>query len=135
MMIVVIDGQGGGMGKSIIENIRKKYQDIEIIAVGTNSLATSAMLRAGATAGATGENAVVFNCSEADIIAGPVGICFANSMHGEISPSMASAISSSRAEKILIPMSKCHAHIIGIAERSFGSYIEEMMDKLESIIR
>lgn len=134
MKIVVIDGQGGGMGKSIIENIRKKYIDVEIIAVGTNSLATSAMLKAGASAGATGENAVIFNCREADIIAGPVGICFANSMHGEISPSLASAVSSSKAQKLLIPMSKCHATIIGISEKPFGAYIEEMMEKLSTFL-
>lgn len=134
MKIVVIDGQGGGMGKSIIENIRKRYSDVEIIAVGTNSLATSAMLKAGASAGATGENAVIFNCSEADIIAGPLGICFANSMHGEISPAMASAISSCRAQKLLIPMSKCHSDIMGISEKNFATYVEEMMEKLRAFL-
>ncbi len=135
MKILVIDGQGGGMGKSIIENIRKRYADANITGVGTNALATAAMLKAGATAGATGENAVIYNSEDARVIIGPLGICFANSMFGEISPAIANAVSSSRAEKLLIPMSKCHAHIVGIADKPFNAYIEEMLQKLEEIVK
>jgi len=135
MKILVIDGQGGGMGRSIIESIRKRHAKVEIIAVGTNSLATAAMLKAGATAGATGENAVIYNSQDASVIIGPLGICFANSMLGEISPQMAVSISSSRAEKLLIPMSKCHANVVGIVDKPFNSYIEEMLQKLEEIMK
>lgn len=135
MKILVIDGQGGGMGRSIIESIRKRHAKVEIIAVGTNSLATAAMLKAGATAGATGENAVIYNSQDARVIIGPLGICFANSMLGEISPQMAVSISSSRAEKLLIPMSKCHANVVGIVDKPFNAYIEEMLQKLEEIMK
>lgn len=135
MKILVIDGQGGGMGKAIIENIRKQHANLEIIAVGTNSLATSAMIRAGATAGATGENAVIFNSKDARVIIGPLGICFANSMLGEISPQMATAVSSSKAEKLLLPMSKCHANVVGIVDKPFNAYIEEMLEKLDVIMK
>ena len=88
MRIIVIDGQGGGIGRSIVERLKMEAPGAEVIAVGTNSLATSAMIRAGANAGATGENAVIYNCSRADIITGPIGIILANSMLGEITAGM-----------------------------------------------
>lgn len=86
MTIVVIDGQGGGIGGRLIEQLRPYLPDAEIIAVGTNGMATAAMLRAGANIGATGENAAVYNCRDADIIAGPIGIMQANAMYGELTP-------------------------------------------------
>lgn len=128
MTILIIDGQGGGIGKGIIEQLKKKNCQDKIIAVGTNSLATSAMLRAGADAGATGENAVIFNSQKADIIAGPIGIISANSMYGEISPGMAQAISESKAEKILIPISKSDIHIVSTEEKPMQCYIDEMAE-------
>ena len=126
MNILVIDGMGGGIGRAIIEHIRSEHSDVEITAVGTNSLATSAMLKAGADYGATGENAVVYNCTKADYIIGVIGIMVANSMHGEISPKMAEAISSSSAHKVLIPMDKCGVTVIGMTEKPIQAHISEI---------
>ena len=126
MKILSIDGMGGGIGKSIIEHIKSEPADVEITAVGTNSLATSAMLKAGASYGATGENAVVYNCAKADYIIGVMGIVIANSMHGEISPRMAEAVSSSPAHKILIPIDRCNVTVLGVAEKPIQTYIGEI---------
>ena len=126
MNILIIDGMGGGIGKSIIEHIKSEFADAVITAVGTNSIATSAMLKAGADYGATGENAVVFNCTKADLIIGVTGIVFANAMHGEISPKMAEAVSSSPAHKILLPVDKCNVTIVGIDNKPIQSYINEI---------
>ncbi|WP_461246898.1 DUF3842 family protein [Treponema sp. R6D11] len=126
MNILVIDGMGGGIGKSIIEHIKSEFAAAVITAVGTNSIATSAMLKAGADYGATGENAVVFNCTKADIIIGVTGIIFANAMHGEISPKMAEAISSSPAHKILLPLDKCNVTIVGVDNKPIQAYINEI---------
>ena len=126
MNILIIDGMGGGIGKSIIEHIKNEFPDAEITAAGTNSIATSAMLKAGADYGATGENAVVFNCTKADLIIGVTGIVFANAMHGEISPKMAEAVSSSPAHKILLPVDKCNVTIVGVDNKSIQDYINEI---------
>lgn len=126
MEILVIDGQGGGVGRSLVEELKKICPGAKIIAVGTNSAATANMLKGGfADAAATGENAVVFNSSRADVIVGPSGIVMANAMYGEITPKMAEAISSSRAELVLIPMNNCRARIVGIAEKRVSEYIAE----------
>lgn len=130
MNILVIDGMGGGIGKAIIEHIKGGISDVKITAVGTNSAATAAMLKAGADYGATGENAVVYNCSKADFIIGVTGIVFANSMHGEISPKMAEAVSSSSAHKILLPTDKCNVTVLGVADRPIQAYINEINKKL-----
>ena len=131
MKIVVIDGMGGGIGKAIIEYIKNELTGVEIMAVGTNSIATSNMLKAGADNGATGENAVIHNSKNADYIIGVVGIAFANSMHGEISPKMAKAVSSSPAHKILIPLDKCNVTVLGVAEKSIQTYINEIKTKIK----
>ena len=133
MNILIIDGMGGGIGKAIIEHILAAKIDAEITAVGTNSIATSAMLKAGANNGATGENAVVYNCARADYIIGVMGIVIANSMHGEISPKMAEAVSSSSAYKILIPIDKCNATVLGVAEKPVQAYISEIAGKIKSM--
>jgi hypothetical protein len=112
--ILVIDGMGGGIGKAVIRQIKDSAPDAVITAVGTNSIATSAMLKAGAHFAATGENAVVYNASKADYIIGVIGIIVANSMHGEVSPKMALAVSSSPAHKILIPIDKCNVTVADI---------------------
>lgn len=112
--IVVIDGQGGKMGCLLIEKLKASQMDARIIAIGTNSIATASMLRAGADAGATGENPVLVNCPDADYIAGPIGIIAANSLMGEVTPAMACAAASSPAEKVLIPTSRCSFHVAGI---------------------
>jgi len=121
---------GGGIGKSIIEYIKGEFSRAEITAVGTNSAATSAMLKAGAHYGATGENAVAHNCAKADYIIGVMGIVIANSMHGEISPKMAEAISSSSAHKILIPVDKCNVTVLGVVERPIREIIKSIGESL-----
>jgi hypothetical protein len=113
--IAVIDGQGGGIGKSIVEKLRKELsEEIEIIALGTNSLATSCMLKAGANEGATGENAIMFNVSRVEIIMGVIGVIVANSMLGELTPLMAKAIGESSAKKIFLPLNRCNIEIAGV---------------------
>jgi hypothetical protein len=130
MNILVIDGMGGGIGKAVIEQISSAVDDAVITAVGTNSAATSAMLKAGAHNAATGENAVIFNAAKADYIIGVMGIVIANSMHGEISPQMAAAASSSRAHKILIPIDKCNVTVAGVGSAPIQTYIGEIIEKL-----
>lgn len=126
MNLLVIDGQGGGIGSRIIAGLREKGgAALSITAVGTNVLATNAMLKAGADAGATGENAVVWNAAHADVILGPIGIVAANAMLGEISPAMATAVSGSGAKKILIPANKCALQVVGVEARPVNAYIDE----------
>ena len=124
--IAVVDGQGGGVGKALVEKLRQSFgKDVGIIALGANSLATSAMLKAGADAGATGENAIVANAGKVDIIMGALGIVAADSMLGEITPAMACAIGRSDAHKILVPISKCNLTVVGLKNMQFGEYIAE----------
>ena len=123
MKLCIIDGQGGRMGKMLVELLRDALPHQEIIALGTNTMATSAMLKAGANYGATGENPVVYNSADADIIAGPIGIISANSLLGEITPAMANAVSSSRAHKVLIPVTRCNLSIAGVEEMSMNDYV------------
>lgn len=124
-MILIIDGQGGGIGRALTEKIRAALPMEEIIVVGTNSGATVSMMKAGATAGATGENAVCYNSMRADIIAGPIGILLANSMYGEISPKMALAVSESNAQKVLIPISKSNVTVAGHQDGTLAQYLED----------
>lgn len=113
--IAVIDGQGGGIGKQIIDAIRKEvHWNIEVLALGTTSLATAAMMKSGAREGATGENAIIYSSQRVDYILGSVGIITANAMHGEVTPAMAKAISDSNAKKILIPLSNSNIEIVGV---------------------
>ena len=130
MKILVIDGMGCGIGKSIIEKIKFEIKGAEVIAVGTNAIATTAMLKAGADFGASGENAVVYNAAGADYIIGVVGIAFANSMHGEVSPKMAEAVSTSRAHKILVPIDKCSVTVTGVLAASIQEHINEVVERL-----
>ena len=132
MNILVIDGMGGGLGKSVVESLRERLDDAHIIAVGTNSLATSAMLKAGAHVGATGENAVIYNSTQADIIIGAIGILLANAMHGEISPQMALSVGESAAHKIVIPIGKCSVSVPGVQQKSLGGYLEDMLEILHN---
>jgi NAD(P)-dependent dehydrogenase (short-subunit alcohol dehydrogenase family) len=129
MRIAVIDGQGGGMGKAIVEKLRKEFEDrINIVALGTNSLATSLMLKAGANEGATGENAIAYNASKVDLIIGPIGIICANSLLGELTTKMAEAISESPAKKILVPLNKCNIIIAGIESKPLPHYIDDAVE-------
>jgi NAD(P)-dependent dehydrogenase (short-subunit alcohol dehydrogenase family) len=133
MRIAVIDGQGGGIGKAIVEKVRKEFEDkIEIVALGTNSLATSLMLKAGANEGATGENAIVFNASRVDIILGPIGIICANSLLGELTPLMAKAIAESEAQKILIPLNRCNVIVAGVESKPLPHYIDDAIEILKT---
>ena len=125
MNILVIDAQGGGLGKQLVAGLKKAIPGAEITAVGTNTLATQAMLKAGADIAATGENAVVVGCRKADIIMGPVGIVIADSLYGEITAAMAVAVGSSRAVRILIPMNRCETLIAGCGAKGTGVLIEE----------
>ncbi len=134
MKITVIDGQGGRIGKTIIEQIRKKHTDLELYAIGTNSIATSAMLKAGADYGATGDNAVIVNAEDSDLIIGPIGIVFANALLGEITPAIAAAIGKSKAYKILIPVNRCNHFIAGCTESSMSDYIRIAVEKIESML-
>lgn len=130
MEIVVIDGQGGGLGKQVIEAIKSSFPSSYIIGVGTNSIASSNMKRGGADVIATGENAIIYNATKANIIIAPIGIAFANSMHGEVSPLMASAISASAATKYFIPISKCHATVVGVEKLTINEYIDLLIKQL-----
>ncbi len=113
MKILIVDGQGGGIGRQLVEAIRREGER-DITCVGTNAIATSAMLRAGATRVATGENAVAVACREADVIAGPVGIVVADALLGEVTPRMAAAVGQSRARKVLIPVNQCGNFVVGV---------------------
>jgi len=135
MNIVIIDGQGGKMGKMIVEQLKKSCPTLELTAIGTNSIATAAMMKAGADYGATGENPVVVVSREADIIIGPIGIVIADSMLGEVTPDMAKAIGQSRAEKILIPVNKCNNHVVGSQDLPLSDYIRQTVELVESISR
>ncbi len=129
MVVMVIDGQGGGVGKAVIEKLKPVLgEEHQLVAVGTNSIATATMLKAGAVNVATGENAIKYNAERADIIMGSVGIISANSMFGELSPNMANAISESEAMKILIPLKKCGLYVVGVNTDSMPKMIDEAVD-------
>ena len=130
MKILVIDGQGGKMGKAIVEQLVKAGHKDDVIAVGTNAVATAAMIKSG-VAGATGENPVKVNAAKADYIIGPMGIIAANSLLGEITPAMALAVSESNARKLLIPVSKCNIQIMGTVDKPMNDYIMEICEYLD----
>lgn len=129
--IMVVDGQGGGVGKAIIEALRKHFPERFILGVGTNSTATQNLKKGGAHAIATGENAVIYNSQRAHLIIGPIGISFANSMYGEISPAMAKAINESQGEKYLLPISKCCVKTVGVENKSVNEYIHDLIKLLQ----
>lgn len=132
MRIAVIDGQGGGMGKVIVAKLRQSLRDqVEILALGTNSLATSAMLKAGANEGATGPNAIVFNVDKVDLIVGSLSIIVANSMLGELTPEMANAIAASPAGKMLIPIHRSNIEVIGVQSEPLPHLVEAMLDRIK----
>lgn len=131
MNILIIDGQGGGMGKQLVTEIRKRISDVDIMACGTNSVATNAMLKAGATRAATGENAIIVASRKADIIMGPLGIVIADALMGEITAKIACAISQSDAVRILLPLDKCDNIIPGCDEFSMGELIQKAVYVVE----
>ncbi len=132
MRIVVIDGQGGGLGADLVARLKARLgKKAQIWAVGANALATSAMLRAGADKGATGENAVCYNAAHADLIMGPIGLLSANALMGEVSPAMAAAISAADARRILIPMSSCGVLVAGSTGRKLEQLLEDAVSLAE----
>ena len=130
MNIVIIDGQGGQLGVQLIQKIKSNPIDSIITAIGTNAIATSSMLKAGANFGATGENPVIVACRKADVIIGPIGIVIADSLHGEITPNMALAVSQSDAVRILLPMNKCDNIVAGTSSLSTSTIIEDAINQL-----
>lgn len=133
MKIMVMDGQGGGVGRSLIEELHSRYPEAELIAVGTNATATSNMMKGGTNEGATGENAVVYNSARVDAILGPIGIVVANAMLGEITPRMAEAVASSDVPILLIPMSRCNAQVMGVENRKLADNIREAVERLAEL--
>ena len=133
MKILIVDGQGGGIGKLLIQAIRAALPEAEITAVGTNALATGAMLRAGAAQGATGENAVRVQSKRVDAIVGPVGIVVADALLGEVTPAMALAIGQSPAMKILIPVNQCENYIVGVPDLQLPALVSQAVERLQSL--
>jgi len=134
MQIVIIDGQGGSLGKSLVEAIKKRFEHVQVLAIGTNSLATSAMLRSGADGIATGENPVVVAARNADLIVGPLGIITADALHGEITPTMAVAVAQSKAHKILLPISKCNVSVVGRQDLNLTEMIELALSEIATFL-
>ena len=133
MKLVIIDGQGGRLGSLLTEEIKRANLPCEITAIGTNSIATAAMLKAGADYAATGENPVVVTCRDADVIVGPIGIIAADSLLGEVTPAMAVAVGQADAVRILIPLNRCDNLVAGVADLSMGALIEDAMRKFDSL--
>jgi hypothetical protein len=130
----VIDGQGGGIGATIIKKLREKFgESLDIIALGTNAIATSQMLKAKANRGASGENAIVRTALKADLIIGPIGIVMAHAMMGEVTPKMAEAVAASPARKILLPLSQENVEIVGTAAIPLPHLIDELIEKYLNI--
>ena len=128
--VCVIDGQGGGIGSAIIKRLNAEYGErIDIIALGTNAIATAQMLKAKANRGASGENAIVQTAARADVIIGPVGIIMAHAMMGEVTPKMAEAVSASGARKLLLPLSQEKIDIIGLAAAPLPHLIDTLIEK------
>lgn len=130
MKVLIIDGQGGGLGRQLVTAVKEKCPEAEVLAVGTNSTATGAMLRAGADQAATGENAVLVACRRADVIIGPIGIVIADSMLGEITPAMAAAVGQSQARRILLPVNQCDNLVVGAADLSMADKVREAAELL-----
>ena len=135
MRILVIDAQGGGLGKQIVSRIRETNSDYHITAVGTNTEATNAMRKAGADIAATGENAVIVNSRNADVICGPIGIVIADSLYGEITPEMAMAVAQSSATRLLIPINRCENIIIGVEKPNLSNMVDLLVKQITELDR
>lgn len=136
MRIIVIDGQGGRVGSQVIEAMRKAgvARPHQIVCVGTNSIATASMLKAGADQGATGENPVIVAARSADIIIGPIGILMADALLGEITENMAAAVGRSDAVKLLMPVSRCSACVIGTQDLSIPQIVNETAQQVTKLL-
>ena len=132
--IVIIDGQGGGMGCQLIGAIKAAHPELTLTAVGTNAIATAAMIKAGADRAATGENAVIVASRTADVIIGPIGVVIADALLGEITPAMAVAVGQSAAEKLLLPVNTCANVVVGVAETGVGALARRTIELLEGLL-
>ena len=130
MNLLIIDAQGGGIGKQVISAVKSNLSNIKITAVGTNTVATATMLKAGADNAATGENPVIVGCRRADVIVGPIGIVIADALQGEITPAMALAVGQSMAKRILIPVNHCDNLVVGVNDYSVGRLIDAVVEEL-----
>lgn len=130
--ILVIDAQGGGIGRQLVAAVKKVFPEDRVTAVGTNSIAAANMLKAGADFVATGENAVVVNCGRADVIVAPIGAVIADAMLGEITPAMARAAGQSRAKRILLPIGHCDNVVAGVRELSMSQLVQEAVECLRA---
>ena len=136
MKVVVIDGQGGGLGKQVISALKGKYNDaISVVAIGTNAVATQAMLKAGADISATGENPLKVNVKDADVIIGPVGIVIANSLFGEVTPKMAKAVGKSPAKRLLIPVNLCSNIVIGFNNTHSATMVNGVLFEMDKLMQ
>jgi len=136
MRVAVVDGQGGGIGKHIVDKLRRKFpENLSIIALGTNSVATSQMLKAGANEGATGENAICYNADRVEVIIGSIAILAANSMLGELTPKMAQAIGQSEAMKILLPINRAKIEVVGVSDEPLPHQIEAVINRLKEMLK
>lgn len=134
MKVIIIDGQGGKLGQVLVDSIVKEKIECDLTVIGTNSIATAAMMKAGAKQGATGENPVKVACRDADVIIGPIGIVAADSLLGEITPDMAIAIGQSNAVKFLLPVSHCNNQVIGVKKLSMADMAKEAVEKLKAMV-
>lgn len=135
MKMIVIDGQGGNVGRLLVKNIKESFPEVEIRAIGTNSVATANMLKAGADEAATGENAVIVGCRNADLIVGPIGIIIPDALLGEVTAQMAQAVGAAGATKILIPLNKCEVLVAGVQDKSTGELIDETIRMIRDIMK
>lgn len=135
MELLVVDGQGGRIGQQLVRSIVARHPDLQVFAVGTNGLATAAMLKGGASQGATGENALLVACRRADVIMGPLGIVIADALLGEISPAMAVAVGQSAAKKILIPMNQCDNIVAGVEDMPVSKLLDSALEELDLLLK
>ena len=134
MKLVIIDGQGGRLGSLLVEAIQKEALPVDPLVIGTNAIATAAMLKAGANQGATGENPVLVACRDADVIVGAIGILSADSLLGEITPKMAVAVGQSKALKLLLPMGRCNNQVIGVKDATMSELVKETVERLKTLL-
>jgi hypothetical protein len=135
MRIAVVDGQGGGIGSTVIKRLREEFgESVQIIALGTNSIATSQMLKARANKGATGENAIIQTVAKMDVIAGPIGIVLAQAMMGEVTPAIARAVAESPALKLLIPLSQEKVEILGVLSEPLPHLVEKIIQRVKEYL-